>query len=74
VGQSDFFPKFEKAETRVMEDDKLKMYDLILDRVASEVRVEKRSPSSKYFASEAFYEKIADEIRDNFTSEAEPSS
>lgn len=63
----DFFNNFETLQIRAQENDlPLQLYDLIADRIATEVYVEKRNSRSKYFLSSEFYESIKKEIGKNF--------
>lgn len=63
----EFFNNFETLQIRGQQNDApLQLYDLIADRLATEIYVEKRSPRSKYFLSTEFYESIKKEIGKSF--------
>jgi hypothetical protein len=63
----DFFDNFDYLQIRAQEgDEPLRVFDLIADRVASEVYAEKKAPRSKYFNSHFLCYEIKEEIGKNF--------
>lgn len=66
-----FADAFDTLQIRAQESDEpLQLYDLIADKIATEVYVERKNPRSKYFETLEFCEIIKNEIRKNFGSRA----
>lgn len=66
--QGPYFDNFEALTIRAKEDDEpLKPFDLIQERTASQIYVNRRNKKSKYFNSSEFYDEIDREIGKNFS-------